>query len=252
MERAIRWERDNLALAAGSTAEHPLGLWIRNRDQPQMWAMNQLYVEGRRPELTAEGLCTELDRGLAGASHRQAAVTDDATGRRIADDMRSAGFSATSLGVLLLDREPPGPDPARPAREITEEEHRALEARLHAAEPRIPVADRPIVLEGHAHMRATIPGTRSFAGLAGDEPVCQTTLFCHGGVGQPEDVGTLPEHRGKGVAAAAVSLATREALVAGSDLVFILCSLSDGPLALYSQLGFRAAGRFWTFNRPVS
>lgn len=249
MERAIRWERDNLALAAGQVEEHPLGLWMRNPAQPLMWAMNQLYVEGPRPELTAEQLSAELDRGLADVSHRQAVVTDDATGRRIADDMRSAGFSATPLGVMLLDREPPD---AGPAVEITEEEHRVLEERIHAAGSHIPVADRPIVLAAHAHMRTTIPGTRSFAGLAGDEWVCQTTLFCHSGVGQPEDVATMPHHRGKGIAAATVSLATREALAAGSDLVFILCNLSTGPFALYSELGYRAAGRFWTFNRPVS
>lgn len=49
-----------------------------------------------------------------------------------------------------------------------------------------------------------------------------------------------------------VALASREALAAGCDLVFVVCSLATGPVALYSGLGFRVAGRFWTFNRQVS
>ncbi len=67
----------------------------------------------------------------------------------------------------------------------------------------------------------------------------------------PELVNTLAEHRGHGLAAATVSLAAREALAAGCDMVFIVCAAADGPVALYARLGFRAAGRFWSFTRPA-
>ena len=214
--------------------------------------MNQLYVEGPRLELTAAQLIAALDRGLADARHRRAIVTDDATGRRIADGMQAAGYSSGPLGVMVLDRKPgPVAGGSAAAREITEDEHRALEARIVAADPGIQQVDHPVILRGHAHMRATVPGTRSFAGLAGGEPVCQTTLYCRDGVGQPEDVETLPEHRGRGAAAAAVTLAAREALAAGCELVFLLCNMATGPYPLYGELGFRAVGRCWTFNRPA-
>lgn len=250
MSRAIEFERENLALAAGDRTEHPLGLWMRNPAHPHMWAMNQLYVEGRRPGLTPADLAAELDRGLADARHRRAVVTDDATGIALADGMRAAGYRATPLMVMLLDAEPPAP-PRGMAHEIDEAAMRALEQRLVLDSTQIPEHDRPVVLEGHAHIRATVPGTRAFAGVRDGRDVCQTTLFAHDGVGQPEDVETATAHRGHGIAAATVSLAAREALAAGCDLVFILCSAESGPFALYAGLGFRAAGRFWTFNRQV-
>ncbi|MCW2989872.1 MAG: family N-acetyltransferase [Solirubrobacterales bacterium] len=215
-----------------------------------MWSMNQLYVEGRRPELTAAALTAELDRGLADARHRRAVVTDDATGRRLAADMRKAGYGVGVVGVLLLDREPPEPAPGL-VREIDEPAMRALETRLVAENPDIPALDRTVVVDGHAHMRSAVPGTRTFAGLRDGEDVCQTTLYARDGVGQPEDVETLTAHRGRGIAAATVSHATREALASGCDLVFILCHLDEGPVALYAGLGYRAAGRFWTFTRQA-
>jgi GNAT superfamily N-acetyltransferase len=213
-----------------------------------MWALNQLYVEGPRPELTAGALAAELDRGLAGARHRRAIVTDDATGRRVAEGMRAAGYGVGPLAVMLLDREPDEPLPGV-AREVDEATIRALEARI--VEQEIPAEDRAVVLEGHAHMRAAIAGTRLFAGADGGEDVCRVHLFTDGATAQPEDVATLSAHQGKGIAAATVSLAAREAVAAGCDLVFILCNAATGPVALYADLGFRVSGRFWTFNRPA-
>jgi predicted GNAT family acetyltransferase len=212
--------------------------------------VNQLYVDGPRPELTAAALTAELDRGLADAGHRRATITDDATGRALEPGMRSAGYSVEPLAVMLLDREPPEPEPGV-AREIDEAQLRALVATLDAATSERPEDDRAAVAAGHAHLRASIPGTRRFAGFRDGVAVAETTLYAHDGVGQPESVGTHPDHRGHGVAAATVSLATREALASGSELVFILCNVNDGPFPLYARLGFRAAGRYWTFNRQV-
>lgn len=251
MQRAITFERDCLALAAGRVSDHPLGRWMRSDAHPDMWAMNQLYVEGRHADLNADALAAELDRGLAGARrHRRAVITDDATGRSVAEGMRAAGYEVGPLAVMLLDREPPVSPPGA-AHEIDEETARALQTRIAAADPDLPERDRPVVVGGHAHMRAAIPGSRSFAGVDGDVDVCSTTLYTDGATAQPEDVETLPGHRGKGLAAATVSLAAREGLASGCDLVFLVCNAATGPVGLYARLGFRAAGRFWTFNRPA-
>jgi GNAT superfamily N-acetyltransferase len=248
VERAIAFERDNLMLAAGSVEEAPFGRWMRNPDHPQMWSMNQLYVDGPQPGLTAQALTAELDRGLADARHRRAIVTHDGTGRALAEPMAAGGYTAVGLMVMLLDREPPAPAPGL-AREIDEAQMRALEARLVADSGSIPERDREVVLAGHAHLRGSIPGTRMFAGLDGDEPVAQLTLYARDGIAQPEDIETAAAHQGKGIGAAVTALATREAVAAGHE-VFILCHAADGPFPLYAALGFRAAGRFWTFTRP--
>src|SRR6476646_3343726 len=103
----MAFERDNLLLAAGHREDHRLGLWMRCAAHPQLWSLNQLSVERPHPGLLPAHVIAELDRGLADARHRRAIVTDDATGRSIADGMRRAGYSATPLMVMLLDGEPP-------------------------------------------------------------------------------------------------------------------------------------------------
>lgn len=247
--RAITFERDCLALAADRREEHPLGLWIRSSAHPQLWTLNQLHVLGRHPELTAAALMAELDAGLADAAHRHVSVADDATGRRLADDFRAAGWRVGPALVMLLDREPPEPAPGV-AREVDEAAMRALEAQTVREDAGIPADSEPMVLAGHAHVRATVPGTRMFVGAHDGVDACHATLFTDGRTGQPESVVTLSEHEGHGLAAATVSVATRAAQSAGCDLVFIICHGDTGPVALYSRLGFRAAGRYWTFTRP--
>ena len=76
------------------------------------------------------------------------------------------------------------------------------------------------------------------------------TLYGDGRTAQPEDVHTLPEHRGHGLSSATVSFAAREARAAGADLVFLVCDAAHGPYPLYAGLGFRAVGRYWAFTRP--
>jgi GNAT superfamily N-acetyltransferase len=249
VERAIAFERDNLVLAAERSDEHPLGLWTRCAEHPQLWMLNQLHVVGPHPGLTAKGLIAELDAGLSDARHRRVTVADDATGRGLVDDFRAAGWQVSPTLVMLLDREPPAPPPGV-AREVDEPTMRALEELIVRDDPAFPAHDEPVVLAGHIHMRAAIPGTRTFAGAHDGVDACQTTLYAVGRTGQPESVGTLSAHEGHGLASATVALATREALAAGCDLVFILCHADTGPVPLYARVGFRAAGRFWAFTRP--
>jgi GNAT superfamily N-acetyltransferase len=115
----------------------------------------------------------------------------------------------------------------------------------------MPEHDRPVVVAGHAHIRTALEGTRRFLGSHDGTDASQTTLYTDGRTGQPESVGTLLAHQGHGLASATVGFAAREALGAGCDLVFIVSLADTGPVALYAGVGFRAAGRFWTFTRPA-
>ena len=67
----------------------------------------------------------------------------------------------------------------------------------------------------------------------------------HGDVAQVEDVGTLEEFRGKGVARNIVLRAVDEARAAGASLVFLFADANDWPQHLYGRLGFDVA-------RPVT
>lgn len=205
-------------------------------------------MDGPQPALTAGALVAELDRGLADARHRRAIVTDDATGRGLAEGMAAAGYAAVALAVMLLDRDPPAPQPGV-AREVGEAEMRAIEARLVAANDSIPDIDREVVIAGHAHLRGAVPGTRMFT--AGDRDDAMLTLYARDGIAQPEDIEVDRAARGRGLASAMIALACAEARAAGAEDVFVLCHAHDGPFPLYAELGFRAAGRFWSFTRSA-
>lgn len=251
MERAITYERGIMLGAGDHREEVPFGVWGRSAGHPNMWVLNQLHVIGPQPQLTAEALMAELDRGLGDVGHRRAVVYDDATGRRLAEGIRKAdGYMAVPTMVMVLDGEPPEPPPGV-AREAGGAAMRALDELVVASEDDIPVADKAAVAKGHAHLRASIPGTRGFIGARHGVDACQVTLYSDGRTAQPEDVNTLPEHRGHGLSSATVSLAARKATTAGADLVFIVCDAAEGPYPLYASLGFRAAGRYWAFTRPA-
>jgi predicted acetyltransferase len=64
-----------------------------------------------------------------------------------------------------------------------------------------------------------------------------------------ESVLTVGEHRRRGYARAVVAGARRESRVAGHELTFLTAEEAEGPLALYSELGFVTVARVWDFAR---
>lgn len=248
-QRAIDFEIDCTVAACDHSEEVPLGLWIRSASHPKMWMLNQLHVRGPQPDLTADDLVAELDRGLADVGHRRAQVGDDATGRRLADDVaKLEGWTAAPVLVMVLEREPPEPPPGV-TREIDHEAMMALEALLVDEYDDVPQDEKPVVVAGRAHLTAVIDGTRYFTATADGTDVSTVYLYTDGRTGQLEDVGTLEAHRGQGLASATVNVAARAAIDAGCDMTFLVCHAGTGPVALYADLGFRTVGRYWAFTR---
>jgi GNAT superfamily N-acetyltransferase len=148
-----------------------------------------------------------------------------------------------------------GDPPPRPAEGIAREERDderfrevelavALDTREQARE----IAE--VLIGGRARLRASRDGTRTFLGAREGLDVCTVTLYSDGRIAQLEDVATLAAHRGHGIARAALSLATHEALDAGHEHVFLVVDSEEGPVPLYERLGYRLAAYFWTFTRP--
>ncbi len=67
---------------------------------------------------------------------------------------------------------------------------------------------------------------------------------------QVEDVGTLPEHRGRGYASAVVLAAIAAAREHGADFVFLVADKEDWPKELYRRLGFDELGYYVKFVSP--
>jgi GNAT superfamily N-acetyltransferase len=109
------------------------------------------------------------------------------------------------------------------------------------------------VLALDARVRVVIT-ERAFASFAAGEVAAVAYLYSDGGdggVGQVEDVLTVPVHRGHGHARSVVLAALAASRAAGHELTFLWADEDDWPKALYAKLGFDVVGRRWRFRRPV-
>jgi ribosomal protein S18 acetylase RimI-like enzyme len=71
------------------------------------------------------------------------------------------------------------------------------------------------------------------------------------GVGYVDNVATVPEARGQGLASAVTSRIMREAGAAGAAHVWLLADPDSPTVAMYERLGFRGAGRLAATRGPV-
>jgi GNAT superfamily N-acetyltransferase len=214
--------------------------------------LNTLHVtEPLGFEVDAAAVAAELDRRYDRLGHRRLVVDDDATGRRLASGLADLGYACSPELVMTLsasrDRDPP----SGLARECTADELRAVERAFMRAEGR-PEDLIDELLEMRGALWRARPGTRWFVAGTDSPPIlagASATLYSDGVVAQVEDVGTLPELRGRGLARAVVSAATDAAVAAGHELVFLAADAGDWPHRLYAKLGFREAGRGWACLR---
>ena len=92
--------------------------------------------------------------------------------------------------------------------------------------------------------------TRFFAVERDGEVVSYSDLYQDGADAQVEDVGTVPEHRGRGYAKAVVLGAIAEARRAGAEFVCLVADANDWPKVLYGKLGFDEVGHYTKFFAP--
>jgi ribosomal protein S18 acetylase RimI-like enzyme len=233
-----------------STRSEPwrFGTVFRNDDYPGRWDSNFLRVERPVGDATAAELASEADRGLGHLRHREIVVEDDSQGARLAAGFGALGWEVDHLLYMARHR------------------HADMEVVAHAEEFSFDEV-RPLTLEinrrGHGGMseaeaamlvdfrRVLVrkAGARFFGARVDRELAGSCEMYYLDGVAQIEDVHTLEEHRGRGLARAFVGLAVREASAAGADLVFLITDENDWVQQLYRKLGFDPVGRFWQFTR---
>jgi ribosomal protein S18 acetylase RimI-like enzyme len=91
--------------------------------------------------------------------------------------------------------------------------------------------------------------TRLFAAEVDGKLVAHTELYSEDGVGQVENVYTLADYRGRGLARSLVLRGVEESHAAGNDLTFLVADADDWPQRLYEKLGFETVGRYARFLR---
>jgi ribosomal protein S18 acetylase RimI-like enzyme len=246
--RVIAFVRRIEELTSTRTEAWRLGTVLRNDDFPDRWDSNFLRVERPVGAATAKDLAAEADGWLEGLRHREVVVEDDSEGGRLAAGFGDIGWEVDRLVYQVLrrepDREPVGVvdevsfEGARPLLvEINRREHGGLEEETASM-----LADFQRLLVRHAN-------ARFFVARVDGAPAGCCATYALDGVAQVEDVHTLDEFRGRGLARAFVTRAAREAVRAGADLVFLIADDRDWPKELYGRLGFDPVGRFWSFAR---
>lgn len=233
--------------------EHPWGIALLTDDLPRVWDAN--FVLADRWEGSAAELAAEADRvlGAAGLRHRKVAIHDQALGARLWPELPVSSWLFHDRYLVMAHRREPD-RPGDPSLEVAELD---LDSYLRAHEPVVRAepygSDEETVRQlGQLPRRSSAAiETRFFAGLADGKAVSFASLLLDGSVAQIEDVATLEELRGKGLARAVVLRCLAEARRAGADLVWLVADDQDWPKELYARLGFDPIGVETMFGRPA-
>ncbi len=244
--------RDELARAYAFMARGDMG-WTRTESSsfgtavytdelPDRFDCNYLRLErDAEPEqLAAEA--KRLERPLI-------FVPDPELGAKLAPWFEQQGWRIDRHLVMAQLREPGKTADLSLVRELDEEALRPARRRLLEGQPWA----KPEVVEQLFRAKTLIGGrvTTRFFGVELDGAVVSyADLYVDGTDAQVEDVGTLPEHRGKGYATAVILRAIEQARSEGADFVFLVADAEDWPKELYRKLGFDELGHYTKFFAP--
>ena len=200
---------------------------------------------------TAAELAAEAERvqGPAGIGHRRVNIRVEEQRERLEPQFVALGWQPERFVLMVCRREPDRPA-EHDVREVDEQTLRPLWAEAIRSEPH--GKDEALVQQILEHRRdvgQVIP-TRLFAAEVDGKLVAHTELYSEDGVGQVENVYTLADYRGRGLARSLVLRGVAESHTAGNELTFLVADADDWPQRLYEKLGFEIVGRYARFLRP--
>src|SRR5581483_2937062 len=172
-----------------------------------------------------------------GIGHRRVNLRDAGAIERLEPEFVALGWKPERF-VLMAHRRAPDRPADAPVREVDEPTVRELWAEGIRTFPH--GKDEALVQQILEHRRLiaeAIP-TRFLVAEVDGRLVAHTELYSLGGVGQVENVATLPEFRNRGFARALVTRAVELSREEGNELTFLVADAEDWPRGLYEKLGF--------------
>ncbi len=250
LRRACAFEEALRERCAERILPLPWGRAVFSPGLNRVWELNVVRVE--RAGVSIEELIAEAERlqGEAGLAHRRIVVLDEDAGAALEPGFSERGWKTDSFVYMVHRGEPPARANSVRVEEVERKAVDPLREVIIRAEPW--GNDDEVVrqlLDSSARVAKAGLG-RQFAVLVNGKPVSAADLYSDGRTAQIEDVATLPEHRGRGLATAVVLRALADAIDAGHELVFLIADDKDWPKELYAKLGFEAVGRKFAFLRP--
>jgi N-acetylglutamate synthase-like GNAT family acetyltransferase len=209
---------------------------------PRVWSRNFVFVDRAIAEADLADLVEDADALHAGAGleHRRLVFSDARSGALAGSLLGPTGWRRDSER-LMIHR---GPAPDARAAAVHEVEARALDEASRAMSLEHPdVRDEETVEQLLTASRrvATATCERCFAWLEEGTVASFCRLYSDWETAQIEEVGTLPELRGRGYAGAVVGAALSAAKGAHRS-TFLLADDSDWPKHWYERLGFEGVG----------
>ena len=216
---------------------------------PELWDANYLRLEDR-DGLDAGSLATAAEEvlGGAGARHRAIVVPEGEAGEALRAGFAERGWGCDRLLFMILRGTPRQRPGAPPVEEVGAADLAKLNRQMAAAEPDGGVEVAREVSERQERIRRATR-VRVFAARDGDRLASACSLLERDGVAEIDSVSTLPAHRGRGLARAAVIRAAEVARAGGAGVVFIGAFLDDWPHRWYLRLGFEPVGMWMRYRR---
>jgi GNAT superfamily N-acetyltransferase len=260
---ACALELDRRVAVRGSRAATEIaeGWVLRSGDLPNVYSLNMLILtEPLADHFDARALVGLADRWLGDLKHRFVRLDDQAVAERVWPELERRGWQRGRTVFMALCTDPRDAIRDARAREISDAQLDVVTQANFKQYDYGPETSAALVRQLVAAQRAMRAGTTARAFAAGEDGGLQSmcTLFLDGDVtGTPtamvEEVGTLPSHRGRGLAKAVVSAAIRSAGEWGARLIVVPADADDWPQLLYSKLGFEPVGTHTSFTlRPTA
>ena len=224
--------------AAGAT-------FVRNLGAPDIYDAN--HVTDIRVNIPTEidALLQRVEPEFAGYRHRRF-DTDHRTHPSLIARLRLEGYERGEGLVMLLEGGLLGTAKEFDIRAVETEADWAafeilktedwLEARRKQGRPAAPEVARAMV----GVDRAKCPPVHYFLACVDGKPVVYVNAWEGlNGMGQVEDLFTLPEHRNRGIATALVHRCVADCRARGAGQVIIVADPSNTPMHIYAAMGFR-------------
>lgn len=247
-DRAIRRR------AAREVTAFPGGLALRHPDLYDVHYLNAVMLNVTPPApqpLNAGGVVALAERHLGDLGHRHVVFDDADAGEAMAERLAAAGWERTRTVYMVFAQDPSAVAADPRARPISEPEMQALQLEgLRAEAPEVDTRTGLVqrLVATQTALRAGTPSRCFGAGDPGGALASMGTLFLDEDVNgrrvaTVEEVGTLPAHRGRGLARAVVCAAVAHAGRWGAELIVVPADVDDWPQLMYARLGFEPVGR---------
>jgi GNAT superfamily N-acetyltransferase len=254
LQCAIAFDRAICARGAQRSIDVAGGVVLLHDELKSKWTLNSVRLDTpARPGLDADGVCELADEHLGHLSHRYVVIDDAAAGERIAPELLARGWSVQRVVFMRWHGDPSRAGRIELARRIGGDELREVQIVMgiqeRGGDGAVERSLTETLVAGEEALRSGTPCLGFGADL--DGRLCSSaTMFIDsrdGGIALIDEVGTLVQARGRGLARAVVAAAVRAALDAGCERVIIPADVDDWPVTLYERMGFERLGMQFYF-----